>query len=335
MQAWKLFRPNGAPTWHVLWTDARGAHCLDTGSSDAGSASNIARQLVAAASDPAGISPHTPAISAHTVYDAIDRLAEVGLLDNAQGTVECYQQRGGHVVRLLGALPVDALTLDVLHEYIANRLNEGAARETIRKELTVLRQALKLARKRGLFLWDPSDLFPDFEARYTPRTGWLTPAQVDLLLGKLEPHRQRWVLVAVYTGARRSELERIDWRDLDFGKGELRIRGTKTAGSVRSVPIHPRLLASLQPRAVRGHLVRPWPNLGRDLPLACKAAQVPRVTANDLRRTFASWLVQAGESNFVVSRLLGHTTTKMVDLVYGQLTAETLRTAISKLPGAP
>lgn len=61
---------------------------------------------------------------------------------------------------------------------------------------------------------------------------------------------------------------------------------------------------------------------------------MPRVTPNDLRRTFASWLVQARETNFVVSRLLGHSTTKMVDLVYGQLSAESLRIAINKLPGS-
>ncbi len=50
-------------------------------------------------------------------------------------------------------------------------------------------------------------------------------------------------------------------------------------------------------------------NVGRDLPRACERAGVPRCTPNDLRRTFASWLVQAGESLLVVSRLLGHGST--------------------------
>ena len=225
-----------------------------------------------------------------------------------------------------------ALTLDLMHDYIGRRLDEGAARETIRKELTVLRQALKLARKRAVLRLDPGDIFPEFEVRYTPRTAWLTPEQVGDLLRQLEPHRQRWVMVAVYTGARRSEVERIDWRDLDFNTGDVRIRGSKTAGSFRTMPIHSRLLAALEPRAVRGPIVQPWPNLGRDLPLACRLAGVPRVTANDLRRTFASWLLQAGVSNFVVARLLGHASTKMVDLVYGQLNPSTLRAAITKLP---
>jgi hypothetical protein len=57
------------------------------------------------------------------------------------------------------------------------------------------------------------------------------------------------------------------------------------------------------------------------------------VTPNDLRRTFASWLIQAGVSNRIVAALLGHTTTRMVDLIYGQLSDAALAQAIAKLPG--
>jgi hypothetical protein len=48
------------------------------------------------------------------------------------------------------------------------------------------------------------------------------------------------------------------------------------------------------------------------------------VTPNDLPRTFASWLVQAGESLFVVATLLGHSSTRMVERVYGRLDAAAL-----------
>jgi hypothetical protein len=126
----------------------------------------------------------------------------------------------------------------------------------------------------------------------------------------------------------------LDWQDLDFEACELRIRGSKTKGSFRKLAMHQRLIDELKPRRVAGAIVEHWKNVRRDLAQACDAAKVPRVTPNDLRRTFASWLVQARETNFVVSRLLGHSTTKMVDLVYGQLSAESLRIAINKLPGS-
>jgi hypothetical protein len=75
-------------------------------------------------------------------------------------------------------------------------------------------------------------------------------------------------------------------------------------------------------------------NVGRDLPAACKRAGISRATPNDLRRTHATWLKQDGMDSAVVARLLGHRSTKMVDLVYGKLDEETLRRAVLTLPGS-
>jgi hypothetical protein len=55
------------------------------------------------------------------------------------------------------------------------------------------------------------------------------------------------------------------------------------------------------------------------------------ISPNDLRRTFASWLKQAGVDSMVVAKLLGHTTSRMVELVYGHLNDATTRAAITKL----
>ena len=59
------------------------------------------------------------------------------------------------------------------------------------------------------------------------------------------------------------------------------------------------------------------------------------MTPNDLRRTFASWLKQRGVDSMIVARLLGHTTSRMVELVYGHLNDNSLIDAVSALPGAP
>ena len=56
------------------------------------------------------------------------------------------------------------------------------------------------------------------------------------------------------------------------------------------------------------------------------------MTANDLRRTFASWLKQQGVDSMVVARLMGHTTSAMVERVYGHLNDKTLREATNTLP---
>lgn len=59
---------------------------------------------------------------------------------------------------------------------------------------------------------------------------------------------------------------------------------------------------------------------------------MPRVSANDLRRTFVSWLANESESPLTVARLAGHTSTRMVERVYAQLGVGVQRGAVSKLP---
>ncbi len=81
-----------------------------------------------------------------------------------------------------------------------------------------------------------------------------------------------------------------------------------------------------------GPVVPPWGSMRRDLPLACARAGVPRVTANDLRRTYASWLVDAGVPTHTVATLLGHSSSRMVERIYGRLGIDHLAAAVAQLP---
>jgi hypothetical protein len=87
-------------------------------------------------------------------------------------------------------------------------------------------------------------------------------------------------------------------------------------------------------RALRGVAAglgfQPWGNCSRDLAAACRRIGIPRASMNDLRRSFASWHLHAGVSTYVVSRMLGHTSSTMVERVYGQQTADTLRKLVGE-----
>jgi len=110
--------------------------------------------------------------------------------------------------------------------------------------------------------------------------------------------------------------------------------GTKTKGSNRATPIPSELLTELRqvPEAKRvGRVVGTWPNVGRDLPSACAIAGIPKATPNDLRRTYASWLVNLGAPLKVIASLLGHSSTRMVDMVYGRVADETQFAWVAKL----
>ncbi|MEO9196776.1 MAG: site-specific integrase [Polyangia bacterium] len=177
-------------------------------------------------------------------------------------------------------------------------------------------------------------ILPTIKARYTPRERFLTIEELPRLLAGLPAHRQLWVLVATLTGTRSSEVARLDWSDVLWARALVHIRGTKTASSDRYIPLHPELARWIHPlRRPTGPVVGGWPNARRDLAAAADAAHMPRISPNDLRRTFASWMKQGGVDSAVVAKLLGHTSTRMVDLVYGKLDEATLLRAVSSLPG--
>jgi hypothetical protein len=151
--------------------------------------------------------------------------------------------------------------------------------------------------------------------------------------------RRFWLCLAVYLGGRLSEIEsKLDWSEVDLEANVLRLRGTKTSASDREIPIPEPLAAILSdvPHERRVGLVAGrWGSVRRDLAQACERAGIERVTPNDLRRTYASWLVNAGVPLQQVSRLLGHKSIRMVDLVYGKLSNATLAAAVAKLPSVP
>ena len=158
-------------------------------------------------------------------------------MDLSPATVECYEQKGGHLVRLLGDLHVSSLSIDHVSAFCKLRLQEGAARESVRKELVVLRLSLSHARDRGVLSKEPASLIPKFRAKYQPKRRWLSADELRGLMRHLPAERQKWVLVAVMTGGRLSEIERLTWGDLEFANRQIHIRGTKTDRSDRIIPM--------------------------------------------------------------------------------------------------
>ena len=140
---------------------------------------------------------------------------------------------------------------------------------------------------------------------------------------------------AVNTGARHAELEGIDWADVDIDNGWIRLAGTKTADADRHIPVSKDLYKwlTLVPDDLRiGKVVHPWGSVRRDLAKACDHLKIKRATPNDLRRTFCSWLLQAGSPMLAVADLMGHSSLKMIKEVYGHLNDDSYKKAISGLP---
>jgi integrase len=109
------------------------------------------------------------------------------------------------------------------------------------------------------------------------------------------------------------------------------------------------LLEQVPEKARRGLVAERWGNVRRDLHAAVERAntgimqraveageetwiEIPKVSPNDLRRTFASWLVQQQVPLLTVAALMGHSSTRMVERVYGKLSKRNFDEAIAALP---
>lgn len=264
--------------------------------------------------------------------EAIDAVIAT-MHDKAPGTIQMYEQKKNALVASMTDLYIGDITLDVAQDHITRRLAAKIKPHTISKELIVLRRALKHAHKRGMLPAVPP--LPDYSPKYKPRETWLTPEQFAKLLPELEPHRRRWVGLACLAGGSAGEVERVRWSEVKFVDGVLRMPGTKRETRDRWVPIVPSLYALLDdvpPLQREGAVVDRWHSVRRDLHAACDRAKVPRVSPNDLRRTFASWLVQNGVDLFTVAKLMGHSSTRMVEKVYGKLTRENMQAAVARVP---
>lgn len=240
-------------------------------------------------------------------------------------TLRSYPQRFGHWVRLVPASTVLAdIGPGTYDAFIAMRRKEGVTDYTIGKELTAMSTMLRLAKRAGCYPGDLESLRPiDFKAKCAKRTRALTFEEFGRLMYQLLAERQAFVCFAIALGCRRSEVFRL--LPTDVGDKEVFIGGTKTDEAARRVPI----MSIFRPLIDRARAFLPLRptlvcNLNRELHTACDNAGIERVSPNDLRRTHASWLRERGVDGDTMRRLLGHTSTVLLDQVYDRSRPEVL-----------
>jgi integrase len=245
------------------------------------------------------------------------------------GTVSMYRIKAGHLLRIFGDCSLSEITPKAVDRYVTQRLEEGAKQSTIYRETVVLTQILKAARRSGEFRADPKSLLPtDWSNNYTPRSRNLKPEEVAALINAcaFEEHAA-WIAFVVASGARHAEAQRNEPSDLDPAEMLVTIHGTKTVGSKRTVPV----LDTFRPLwdlvfdfwARHGRGPR-WDRSAKGVAQVAARAGLEHLSPNDLRRTHASWLIQSGVEQGLVSRLLGHRDGTMVARVYGQVTPKQL-----------
>lgn len=221
---------------------------------------------------------------------------------------------------------------EVLLEMLATRprarpkhCTRTAGPETLRKRLSTLRAAMRLECRRRKI-----PRVPEFPQVLTPR-----PPSPQVLANyrdavrlyeSLPLHRARWYWLAVWTGQRASDVERMTWNDIDLPARTMIIRSTKTRPRSPGLkvripePLY-RVLVEMKADPAQpadGRLVRPWPSRKTTLPLHCQRCGLPKLNATALRHSNLSWIASVAGISPALARWSGHTSTRMLEETYVQ-----------------
>ena len=322
----KLFRRGRI--WFVRVIDHTGkVRRRSTKCTDHEAAKIAARRFERESADPAHAAAHTATLDRCVKLT----LAEVKRRGRAEGTLHMYRVKVGHLARVFGGTAkMASITAPAVDGFVSRRQSEGASDSTIGKELTALRQTLKVARRAGLYPADPATVLPvQWSSGYKPRKTFVQQAHVGALLDELPPARARHIAFILATGARDSEATRAQVEDVDLDAWLVRLRGEKTAAAARVVPVvaiaRPLLALAMIDAPKSGALFPPWKGIRTHLRRLCDRLKIERLSPNDLRRSLATWLRESGASSEHLGKLLGHTDSRMAERVYGQLGTEALR----------
>ena len=245
----------------------------------------------------------------------------------------------------LGRLPLRQIAPIHAERIKREMLQAGLAPRSVQYALAVLRQALNVAKRRGLFTGENPVCgvrVPRFD---NARERFLTPAEARALLAALRetaPDVHDAALISLHAGLRAGEILKLRWGDVDLNQGFIAVRDTKSGRNrVAFVTEELKTALAARPRSGReepifqglkvASLSRSFARVVRRLGLNDGVTdRRRRVVFHSLRHSYASLLVQRGVDLYVVGKLLGHATQAMAAR-YSHLAADSLRRATSLL----
>jgi integrase len=212
---------------------------------------------------------------------------------------------------------------------------------TVNRELATCRALLTLAARE----WDALEKVPTVRLLKEPegRLRYLTADEIARLLAvcanSLNPHLRTIVVLAANTGARKSEILNLEWGQVDFARGVVKLEVTKS-GRRREIPMNDAVYAALSAlpgNKDAGRLFHKangaaWGQIRTAFENACRTAKLANFRFHDLRHTAASQLLMRGATLTDVKAVLGHSDLKMT-LRYAHLSPEHLRSAVARLNG--
>lgn len=263
-------------------------------------------------------------------------------------TVFRYQHALKQMLPYFAGKPVGMPASEV-KAYIRMRQADGYKPATINIQVGLM---------QGMYSWGIDELELDIRnpwARKTltvrnQRDRFLTRDEAERLIevarGQyMAPYLADFISLSLNTGMRSKEILNLSWDRVNFDNGVI-LFGSKDQknGKAGAIPINASArvaLLSLRKNGkspvwvVSDFIGSRVTSIDRAWQSCRNKAGLQDVTLHDLRRTFASWLVQSNVSIKTVSGLLRHSDIKVTAKVYGHLDQATLKEAAAVLDTPP
>ena len=275
-----------------------------------------------------------------------------------------------HVFPVLGDMPVSALTRATCRDLMTACRTKGLKLASMRGVNRTLSAVLSQAVEDAILPANPA-----FRMGKHLRAGDelpteikpLTRDEVQTLLDTADhvyPDYAPLFLCAVRTGMRLGELVALQWSDIEFHRRCIHVRRSRVAGKMTTTKNKQQrrldmsvlltqtltLLRAARKRAAltEGKADPPWvfltpaghpvdgDNLRRRVFYRLlEQAGLRKIRLHDLRHTYASLLIQQGESLAYVQQQLGHSSVQVTVDVYGHLIPGANRAAVDRLDAQP
>lgn len=250
--------------------------------------------------------------------------ARVGSRRNDYYRVEAFKA-------LFGKKFIQDIKFKDLDGWVTSQLQAKKAIGTIKRERGLLMSVFGYALKAG-YITDNPLARVEVPGKANIHDRWMTPAEIEVLIRACRERGDEdlvdVIAVALNTGFRKGNLERLEARDIQNNRIIARV---VKSGTPYDVPITPALFPILQ-RLVAVHPTGRLLNTAKLDVRFRKAAtaaglyttkdDLQRVTIHTLRHTFAVGFLNRGGELYDLSKLLGHASVAMTDHTYARFSRE-------------
>jgi integrase len=172
------------------------------------------------------------------------------------------------------------------------------------------------------------------------RERFLQGDEIPRFFAALKKVSQDWQDVfslCLFTGARRNNVQTMQWGELDLDAAVWVIPAEKfKTGRALTVPLDPNAVKILQRRRQAGGADYVFPGTGKKRYLAepkkawakvCEAGKLDNLRIHDLRRTLGSWQAATGSSLPIIGKSLGHSQ-QQTTMIYARLALDPVRKSV-------